>query len=280
MQGTPAAIGGGSLLVVIIAVIIGLLNNQPPQQILQQVNQQLQQQAVGQPAGDGNADLIARQKEAERFTKVVLRDTEDVWNALLPDLIGKEYQEPILVFYDGNATTQGCGGATSAVGPFYCPADMKVYLDLSFFEELQTRFKAPGDFACAYVIAHEVGHHIQNLIGWSDQVQRLQSQARSESEANRWSVRLELQADFLAGVWAHHAQETKSILEKGDVAEALNAAQRIGDDTLQRQSSGRVVPDAFTHGTAAQRKRWFSLGLQTGDLEKVQLPLELPYEEL
>ena len=176
-------------------------------------------------------------------------------------------------------TTQGCGSATSAVGPFYCPADLKVYLDLSFFEELQTRFKAPGDFACAYVIAHEVGHHIQNLLGWSMEIQQLQAKA-SKVEANQLSVRLELQADFLAGVWAHHAQQTKNILESGDLDEAINAAQQIGDDTLQRQSSGRVVPDAFTHGSAAQRKRWFLLGYKTGDLEKIKLPFELAYEKL
>ena len=274
----PAAVGGGGLVIIIIGAIIALLNNQPPQQVMQQVQQQLNQVA---PAGGEGADpeLLARQAEAEAFSRVVLKDTEDVWDELFPQLIGKPYVKPVLVFYNGNVSTQGCGSATSAVGPFYCPADQKVYLDLSFFEEMQTRFRAPGDFACAYVIAHEVGHHIQNLLGWSMEIQQLQARA-SKVESNQLSVRLELQADFLAGVWAHHAQQTKNILESGDLDEALNAAQQIGDDTLQRQASGRVVPDAFTHGSAAQRKRWFQLGYRSGDLEKIKLPFELAYDEL
>ena len=176
-------------------------------------------------------------------------------------------------------STTACGRATAAVGPFYCPGDNKVYLDLGFFVELQEKFKAPGDFACAYVIAHEVGHHVQNLLGLSDQVSAMHAKT-SEVEGKHLSVRLELQADFLAGVWAHHAQQTKKILEDGDLAEAINAAQSIGDDTLQRQSTGRVMPDGFTHGTSKQRVKWFTLGLKTGNLKDLNLLFETPYEEL
>jgi uncharacterized protein len=278
-MGGKAAVGGGGLVVIIIGIIIALINNQPPQQIMQQVQNQLQEQAAQGAGRIADPELLERQARAEAFTKVVLKDTEDVWDELFPKLTGKPYRRPVLVFYDGNVSTQGCGSATSAVGPFYCPADYKVYLDLSFFEELQTKFRAPGEFACAYVIAHEVAHHIQNLLGWSMEIQQLQARA-SKVQANQLSVRLELQADFLAGVWAHHAERTKSILEAGDLAAAIRAAEQIGDDTLQRQATGRVVPDAFTHGTAKQRKYWFELGFRTGQLEKIKLPFELDYSEL
>ena len=275
----PAMVGGGGLAIIVIGAIIAFLNGQPPQQIAQQVGERLQQQQAQQGAGPDNEVLIAEQQELEDFSRVVLKDTEDVWNELFPRLVGKAYQEPKLVLYDGNVSTQGCGSATSAVGPFYCPADLKVYLDLSFFDQLKTQFRAPGDFACAYVIAHEVGHHVQNLLGLSLDVQRKQAQM-SQKDANQLSVRLELQADFLAGVWAHHANKTKQILEEGDIAEAINAAQQIGDDTLQREQTGRVVPDAFTHGTAKQRIYWFTRGIKSGDLQDLQLPFELDYDEL
>ena len=231
--------------------------------------------------GDSDA-LIAKQAELEAFSRVVLKDTEDVWLRVFPQIPeagGKPYQPPTMVLFNGNVSTRGCGSASAAVGPFYCPGDLKVYLDLSFFDELKTKFEAPGDFACAYVVAHEVGHHVQNQLGISMQVQR-QQQTASKVEANRLSVRTELQADYLAGVWAFHAQKMKDILETGDIAEALNAAQQIGDDTIQRKQAGRVVPDAFTHGTAEQRIRWFTLGLESGNIDKIMLPFEVDYDQL
>jgi len=195
----------------------------------------------------------------------VLADTEDTWRDLFKRE-GKTYQEPKLVLFTG-AVQSACGTADAAVGPFYCPGDRKVYIDLAFYQELKNRFRAPGDFAQAYVIAHEVGHHVQNLMGISEKVQDARSRA-SEKEGNRLSVRLELQADCFAGVWANHADRARHILESGDVEEALNAASAIGDDRLQRSSRGTVVPDAFTHGTSEQRVRWFNNGLTTGDIKQ------------
>ncbi|MCA9132916.1 MAG: neutral zinc metallopeptidase, partial [Planctomycetales bacterium] len=267
----PVAVGGGGLLVVVLTVVFALLRGGDPQQALQQGVQQLQQQAAMQLQTEGEVD--PENDEAYQFASVVLQYTEDVWGQLFPELVGSPYQEPTMVLFRG-AVNSACGPASSAVGPFYCPADQKVYLDLAFFDELQDKFQAPGDFACAYVIAHEVGHHVQNLLGESDRVQRMRARV-GEVEANRLSVRLELQADFLAGVWAHHAQRAMQILEEGDVEEAIQAAQAIGDDTLQRRSQGRIVPDAFTHGTSAQRIRWFSLGLKTGNFEELELLFQL-----
>jgi hypothetical protein len=195
----------------------------------------------------------------------VLADTEDVWNNLFSQM-NQQYQEPTLVMFTGMVES-ACGNASSASGPFYCPADRKVYIDLSFYDELKDKLNAPGDFAMAYVIAHEVGHHVQNLLGISEKVQRARSQL-SETEYNKLSVKLELQADFFAGVWANHAQKMQNILEAGDIEEALNAANAIGDDRLQKQSRGVVVPDAFTHGTSAQRMYWFKKGFETGDLRQ------------
>lgn len=230
----------------------------------------------GGNSGNGDTDFLRQQapqtqeqKAAEdqlaSFSKVVFADTEDVWNKLFSEQ-GKNYVEPRMVLFSGSDQS-GCGFASAATGPFYCPADSKVYLDLTFFQELQERFNAPGDFAMAYVIAHEVGHHVQHLLGVTEQVDRMRGRI-SETEMNKLSVRLELQADFLAGVWAHHAQRTKQILESGDVEEALRAANAIGDDRLQQQSQGYVVPDAFTHGTSEQRMFWFKKGFQTGDLKQ------------
>lgn len=219
----------------------------------------LQQQA---PA---NQEQKAAEDKLASFSKVVLADTEDVWGKLFSDQ-GKKYVEPGMVLFTGSDQS-GCGFASAATGPFYCPADSKVYLDLSFFQELQDRFNAPGDFAMAYVIAHEVGHHVQHLLGITEQVDRMRGRL-SETEMNKLSVRLELQADFFAGVWAHHAQKMKQILQDGDVDEALNAANAIGDDRLQKQSQGYVVPDAFTHGTSEQRMYWFKRGFETGDISK------------
>ena len=203
--------------------------------------------------------------EAASFVKVVLADNEDVWNKLFAEQ-GKQYQEPKLVLFRGEVES-ACGAASASTGPFYCSGDNKMYIDLSFYDDLKNRFSAPGDFAMAYVAAHEVGHHIQNLLGISDKVHQMRSQV-SEAEYNKLSVKLELQADFLAGVWAHHAQQMKGILEAGDIEEALTAANAIGDDRLQKQAQGYVVPDAFTHGTSEQRMRWFKKGFETGDMNQ------------
>jgi uncharacterized protein len=208
-----------------------------------------------------SAEEQAAQDQQAGFVKVVLADTEDVW-AQLFSKAGTQYQDPTLVLFNG-ATSSGCGSASSATGPFYCPADRRLYIDLSFYSDLKNRFGAPGDFAMAYVVAHEVGHHIQNLLGTSDKVQRLRGQL-SEEEYNQYSVRLELQADFYAGVWAHYIQG-KGYLERGDVEEAMNAANAIGDDRLQKEAQGYAVPESFTHGTSAQRMYWFKKGYDTGD---------------
>jgi len=223
-------------------------------------------------------ETAAVQDQQEQFTAVVLADTEDVWNRLFQQQFGKDYAEPTLVLFS-QATQSGCGFASAASGPFYCPPDEKVYIDLQFFQELQTNFHAAGDFAAAYVIAHEVGHHVQNQLGILANVHSRRAQA-NENESNEISVRAELQADFLAGVWAHHAQKAKNILEPGDLEEALSAASAVGDDRLQRRSQGYVVPDSFTHGTSEQRARWFRLGFDTGDLSRTMDPFKLDYEQL
>jgi len=216
--------------------------------------------------GNTSTEITAEEKAADderaEFVKVVLADTEDVWNKLFAEQ-GKDYPEPTLVLFR-DAVQSACGNANAAMGPFYCPTDQQLYIDLSFYEDLQKKLNAPGDFAMAYVVAHEVGHHIQNLNGTADKISRLRRQV-SETEYNRYSVKLELQADFLAGIWAHYAQQ-KNILESGDIEEAINAANAIGDDRLQKRSQGYVVPDAFTHGTSEQRMYWFKKGYQTGDL--------------
>jgi uncharacterized protein len=262
-RGIPAgvAIGGGigTLLIVLVATFLGA----DPRQVLNLL--QNQQQAAPNQAGPPVPGDPA-EEERKDFVAAVLADTEDVWDDVFQGA-NKQYVKPTLVLFRGG-TTSGCGSATSSVGPFYCPADQKVYIDLGFFQELKERFKAPGDFAEAYVIAHEVGHHVQNLLGISDKVHALQSRA-SKAEANELSTRLELQADFLAGVWANHAQKMKQILELGDVEGALRAAEAIGDDRLQMEAQGYVVPDSFTHGTSKQRMKWFTKGLKTGDLKEM-----------
>ena len=220
----------------------------------------------GLSANQGQAQPTGVEKdELYQFVEVVIADTEDVWNKLFSEH-GASYVEPQLVVFDGRVRS-GCGGASSASGPFYCPADQSAYIDLSFYRALSERFSAPGDFAMAYVIAHEVGHHVQNLLGTSDQVHEARARL-SEEEYNQLSVRLELQADFFAGVWAHHAQKMNNILEPGDIEEALTAANAIGDDKLQKQAQGYVTPDSFTHGTSEQRVRWFTKGFETGDLSQ------------
>jgi len=206
----------------------------------------------------------AEDKELTQFVSVVLAETEDVWHQIFNNE-NATYREPKLVLFDGTVES-ACGIAGSATGPFYCPGDEKLYIDLSFYDELQNRFKAPGDFAMAYVIAHEVGHHIQNLTGIMDQVNSLRSKL-SEKEFNKYSVRLELQADFYAGVWAHYS-ERSDLLEEGDLEEALNAASAVGDDRIQKSMQGYIVPDSFTHGTSEQRKKWFYKGFTTGDINQ------------
>ncbi len=221
-------------------------------------------QLPGQTQEMSPEEKAADDKRAE-FVKVVLGYTEDVWNQLFAQQ-GSQYQEPTLVLFRGHVQS-ACGTASSASGPFYCPGDQDVFIDLSFYQELGQRFQAPGDFAMAYVIAHEVGHHLQKLMGTTDKVDRLRGQL-SREEFNKYSVMLELQADFLAGVWAHHAQRMMNILEEGDIDEALNAANAIGDDRLQKEGQGYVVPESFTHGTSQQRIFWFRKGFQTGDMRQ------------
>ncbi len=252
-----AAVGGG-LGTVVVALLIYLLGGNP-----EQVMQNLQAPAGAAPE-QGRA-LSDEEKQLGEFVAVVLADTEDVWHRLL-DGQGQPYREPKLVLFS-QATESACGFAQAATGPFYCPGDEKVYIDLEFFQEMQRRLGMNGDFACAYVIAHEVGHHVQNLLGIMGQLEE-RRRSLDEREYNRYLVRLELQADFLAGVWAHHAQRMSQILETGDVEEAMNAAAAVGDDRIMKSQQGTVVPDAFTHGTAAQRARWFKLGFQTGDLSR------------
>jgi predicted metalloprotease len=248
--------GAGVIIIAIIAMLLGV----DPRQLLDPG-------AGGgapapAPAGGGAPD--PNDKLAD-FVSVILADTEDTWTELFRGQ-GKTYQAPKLVLFTG-AVQSACGFADAAVGPFYCPADRKVYIDLAFYRDLRDRLGAPGDFAQAYVIAHEIGHHVQNLLGISDRVHAARGRV-GEAEYNQLSVRLELQADFFAGVWAHHADRARQILEEGDVEEGLNAASAIGDDRLQKQARGHVTPDSFTHGTSAQRVRWFRRGLQTGDMSQ------------
>jgi predicted metalloprotease len=260
-----AAIGGG--LGTLVLVLIALFFGADPRQFLQRVNAPPPGAGVGAGAPGAQAKRQIDPAEEERvdFVKVVLGETEDVWEKIFADT-GKDYEKPTLVLFSGRVES-ACGLASAAVGPFYCPGDSKVYLDTSFFDELQRRFKAPGEFAQAYVVAHEIGHHVQNLLGTSGKVDALRRRM-SEADANALSVRMELQADFYAGVWAHHTQKMKNILERGDIESALRAATSIGDDKIQMQAQGYVVPDAFTHGSSEQRVRWFRKGIQTGDINQ------------
>ena len=254
MSGGQVAVGGGILGV--IALVLNFLLGGDTSQLPQQLPMQNRELSAEEQAADN---------QRAEFVKVVLAETENVWNQLF-EKSGKDYPEPTLVLFR-DATQSGCGHASSASGPFYCPADQNVYIDLSFYQDLQTRFQAPGDFAMAYVVAHEVGHHIQNVLGISGEVQRMRQQL-SQGEYNKYSVMLELQADFLAGVWAHHTQKMENIIEPGDIEEALTAANAIGDDHLQKESQGYVVPESFTHGTSEQRMYWFKKGYQTGDMNQ------------
>lgn len=261
--GGPVAVGGG--IIGVIALVLNFL-----------LGGEGDISQIPLPGGSGQSTQItpqqkAAQEEQAAFVATVLGYTEEVWNQLFQQQTGQPYQEPQLNLFSGS-TQSACGGATAQSGPFYCPADGDVYIDLSFYNDLQTRFGAPGDFAMAYVIAHEVGHHIQNILGTSTQVSRMRGRV-SQEEYNQYSVRLELQADFYAGVWAHHMRNKKNaqgldVLEQGDYEEAMNAANAIGDDRLQREATGRVSPESFTHGTSRQRMYWFNKGYSSGDMRQ------------
>jgi uncharacterized protein len=257
-MGRGKMVAGGTIGTMVIALVVWLLGGDPSQ-----VVNSLQQ--GGNQTEVVDSSVIKAEAETAEFASVVLKDTEDIWSELFRRE-GKTYRDPILVLYS-QGTESACGSNSSATGPFYCPGDEKVYIDLSFLKDLQNKLGAKGDFAMAYIIAHEVGHHVQKQLGITDKINELRGQV-SEEEANRNSVKLELQADFLAGVWAHYADKTKNILEEGDLEEAMNAAEAVGDDRLQMKYQGYVVPDAFTHGTAAQRKKWFMKGYSTGDIHK------------
>lgn len=263
-MGAPAVAGGVGLVGILLAIAVALLGGDPFV-VLQQLSgggspfghspTRVQRQAPRPPADDKLSD----------FVSVVLGDTEDTWTKEFREH-GGVYRAPKLVIFDG-VVASACGRAQGAMGPFYCPNDEKVYIDLAFYRQLRQQMGAPGDFAQAYVIAHEIGHHVQHQLGIDSKVQRMQRQL-PQAQANQLSVRLELQADCLAGVWANHTATQRRTLEEGDIEEALNAAARIGDDTLQRQSTGRVRPESFTHGSSAQRQRWFATGLQSGDMNR------------
>lgn len=252
MGGGKIAMGGGIGSIIVIA-IVWLLGGDPGQ-VLNQMQGQGNQQVANPAAEDSMA----------KFVSVVLADTEEIWGTIFEEY-GETYRKPNLVLFRG-AVQSACGSASSASGPFYCSQDEKIYIDLSFCDELRERFGAPGDFAIAYVIAHEVGHHVQNLLGTLGKVDEQRGSA-GEKQANKLTVKLELQADYYAGVWAYHAQNTLHILEQGDIGEAINAAAAVGDDRLQMQTQGHVVPDAFTHGTSEQRMQWFKRGYQSGRIE-------------
>ena len=264
-RGSPVArggfaLGGMGLVVVIVLYFMGV----DVQPLLDQVD------TTGGSSGyttqtEGSPQFSEHEEELRQFVSVVLADTEVVWKEVFSQL-GDNYEEPTLVLFTGQVDS-ACGAASAAVGPFYCPGDDNVYLDLSFLDELRTRFGAGGDFAGAYVIAHEIGHHVQNQLGTSGKVNSMRDRL-SETEFNKISVMQELQADFYAGLWAHYAESQLGVLDDGDIEEALTAANAIGDDTLQRQTQGTVVPDSFTHGTSEQRMRWFRLGYETGDISQ------------
>lgn len=258
MSGGKLAVGGG--LIGIIILLVNIFGGENAQQLTPML-EQLQQ---GQTTEQTTQQLSAEDQKMGEFCATILADTEDVWTKIFAEN-GLTYEKPKMVLFTSNVDTE-CGSATSASGPFYCPADKKVYMDLAFFEELKSRFGAEGgDFAIAYVIAHEVGHHVQNLLGTSTRMRQMQ-QGKSEAEANKLSVNLELQADFYAGLWTHYNQQMNQVLEPGDIEEALSAANAVGDDAIQKRMQGHVAPDSFTHGTSEQRMYWFNRGFKSGDI--------------
>ena len=259
--GGKSLVGGGIIGIIILLVnIFGGENAQMITPVLEQFNNQSQSATTEQ------RDLTPSEIEEGKFVKTILADNEDVWNKIFQEN-NLQFEAAKIVLFSGQVET-ACGGASSASGPFYCPGDQKIYMDMSFFEELRTKFGAKGgDFAVAYVIGHEYGHHIQNLLGTSTKMRQLQ-QGKSEAEANKLSVALELQADFYAGLWTNYNEKTNAMLEPGDIEEALSAAQAVGDDAIQKKMQGQVVPDSFTHGTSEQRMYWFQKGLQSGDIKQ------------
>lgn len=263
-----AALGGGGLLIVLV---LSFLFKTDPAKVSQIISA-----GGGQTSGQ-TGPVDPREEQAAKFTRIIFGDTEVVWTEQFRAM-GQNYPKPTLVLFSGQVDS-ACGMAEAAVGPFYCPGDQKVYIDLSFYKDMQTQLNAPGDFARAYVVAHEVGHHVQGLLGYSRRAEEAKGSGDKVS-ANHASVRIELQADYLAGVWAHYGQQKFNFLEKGDLETALNAANQIGDDRLQKQARGRVVPDSFTHGTSAQRARWFKKGFDTGDIKGASQLFDLPYNQL
>ncbi|WP_188051597.1 neutral zinc metallopeptidase [Flavobacterium sp. GP15] len=259
-SGGKTVVGGGIIGIVILLLnVFGGENGQMVGNILEQTQ-------GTQTTQTEQRELTAKEKEEKQFINAILVDTEDVWSKIFAEN-NLQYKNPKLVLFQ-NAVETACGNASSDSGPFYCPGDQKVYMDLAFFEELKTKFGAQGgDFATAYVIAHEIGHHVQTLLGTSDKMRRMQ-QGKSQAEANKLSVALELQADFYAGVWTHYNQQMNNFLEEGDIDEALSAAQAVGDDAIQAKIQGHIVPESFTHGTSAQRKAWFMKGYKTGDIKQ------------
>ena len=260
-SGGKAIVGGGILGIIILLLnVFGGENAQMITPVLEQLNQGQSQQTTEQ------RDLTAKELEEQAFVKTLLADNEDVWSRIFEEN-NLKYKKPTIILFSGAVQT-ACGNATSDSGPFYCPGDQKVYMDLTFFEELKTRFGAKGgDFATAYVIAHEIGHHVQTLLGTSAKMRQMQ-QGKSKTEANELSVALELQADFYAGIWTHYNQEMNNILEEGDLDEALSAAHAVGDDAIQAKMQGHIVPESFTHGTSEQRKYWFMKGYKSGDIKQ------------
>jgi uncharacterized protein len=259
------AVGGGigGLILLIVLVLLG--GGDPGMIFNDGINNNIGVNNPGSPSYyEGTTPISEEERQLADFVSIVLADTEDTWNEIFASA-SLDYREPTLVLFSG-AVESGCGLAQSAVGPFYCPLDEKVYIDLSFYKDLRDSFGAPGDFAQAYVIAHEIGHHVQNQLGIMEEVQTAQQQVSSQADANRLSVMLELQADCLSGVWAYNANRSRAVLEQGDIEEGLNAASSIGDDRLQMESQGQVTPDSFTHGSSAQRVSWFERGLDSGDI--------------
>ena len=273
----PAVAGGGGLIVVLIVLALRFFNAPPAvQQIAGQLAQGVQQRAANQAPAEPNSGI---EDDSKVFISRVLKSTENVWTELFREQVqGGSYTPPKLVMFT-DTDVSACGKALSSMGPFYCPADRKVYIDPAFFDELATRFRAGGDFAQAYVIAHEVAHHVQNLTGFTARVDKGRDTG-DELMTNQMSVRLELQADFLAGVWACHAQKNYNILEEGDIEEGINAANQIGDDTLQLEAQGYKVPERYTHGTSAQRAKWFKRGLTSGKFEDCEELFRISYERL